>query len=156
MRFRTLRDNETELLKEFLYEAIFIPEGIAPPDKTIVDRPELAVYYEHFGSGKADNCIVAQEEDGKIVGAVWTRIMNDYGHVDQETPSLAISLYKEHRGKGIGTEMMRQMLTLLRSQGYKKASLSVQKANRAVRMYERLGFKTVDENDEESIMVCVL
>jgi len=38
------------------------------------------------------------EVDGKIVGAVWVRIMNDYGHIDNETPSLAISLYKEYRG----------------------------------------------------------
>ena len=52
-----------------------------------------------------DNCIVA-EADEKAVGAVWTRIMNDYGHVDDKTPSLAISLYKEYRGIGIGTMMM--------------------------------------------------
>ena len=34
------------------------------------------------------------------------------------------------------------------------ASLAVQKANYAVKMYENVGFKTVDENDEEYIMVC--
>ena len=33
---------------------------------------------------------------------------------------------------------------------------AVQKANYAVRMYENVGFKTVDENDEEYIMVCEL
>jgi ribosomal protein S18 acetylase RimI-like enzyme len=94
--------------------------------------------------------------DGKVVGAVWTRIMNDYGHVDDETPSFAISLYKEYRGKGIGTEMMRQMLLLLKTHGYEKASLSVQKANYAVKMYEKVGFKTIEENDEEYFMVCEL
>ena len=96
------------------------------------------------------------EVDGKVVGAVWTRIMNDYGHVDDETPSFAISLYKEYRGQGIGTAMMRKMLELLKSQGWKKASLAVQKANYAVRMYEAVGFRTVNENDEEYIMVCEL
>ncbi len=94
--------------------------------------------------------------EGKVVGAVWTRIMNDYGHVDDDTPSFAISLYKKYRGNGIGTELMRRMLELLKEQGYKKASLAVQKANYAVRMYEKVGFKTVDENDEEYIMVCEL
>ncbi len=39
---------------------------------------------------------------------------------------------------------------------YKRASLAVQKANYAVRMYEKVGFKTVDENEEEYIMVCEL
>ena len=91
-----------------------------------------------------------------MVGAVWTRIMNDYGHVDDETPSFAISLYKEYRGRGIGTAMMRMMLELLKHRGYKRASLAVQKANYAVKMYEAVGFRTVDENDEEYIMVCEL
>ena len=52
--------------------------------------------------------------------------------------------------------MMREMLKLLREQGYKKASLAVQKANYAVRMYKTVGFRIVDENDEEFIMVCEL
>ena len=36
---------------------------------------------------------------------------------------------------------------------YKQASLAVQKANYAVRLYEKVGFKIVDENEEEYIMV---
>lgn len=155
MRLRELRENETELLKDFLYEAIFIPEGIDPPDRAIINIPELKIYYENFGIGRADFCIVA-EDDGRVIGAVWTRIMNDYGHVDNETPSFAISLYKEYRGRGIGTCMMKEMLDLLREKGYKHASLAVQKANYAVKMYRKVGFKTVDENEEEYIMVCEL
>ena len=152
---RKLRKDETGILREFLYESIFIPEGEEAPDRSIIDQPELAIYYDDFGKGKADNCIVA-EVDGRVVGAVWTRIMNDYGHVDDETPSFAISLYEEYRGKGIGTLMMRQMLELLRKQGYERVSLAVQKANYAVKMYENVGFKTVDESDEEYIMLCEL
>ena len=155
MKIRKLKADETELLKDFLYEAIFIPEGVEPPDRSIINQPELSLYYEDFGSGPADHCLVT-EMDGNVVGAVWTRIMNDYGHVDDNTPSFAISLYKEYRGKGIGTEMMRKMLELLKSQGWKRASLAVQKANYAVRMYETVGFRTVDENAEEYIMVCEL
>ena len=155
MKIRRLRENETELLKDFLYEAIFIPEGVEPPDRSIIEQPELSLYYDGFGTGPADHCLVA-EVDGKVVGAVWTRIMNDYGHIDDETPSFAISLYREYRGQGIGTAMMRKMLELLKSQGWKKASLAVQKANYAVRMYEAVGFRTVNENDEEYIMVCEL
>lgn len=155
MVIRRLRDHETDLLKEFLYEAIYIPEGMAPPDRSIIDRPELSLYYKDFGSRPGDNCLVA-EENGRMVGAVWTRIMDDYGHVDDDTPSFAISLYQDFRGKGIGTALMRGMLDLLREQGYRQASLAVQKANYAVRMYENLGFRTVRANDEEYIMVCEL
>jgi ribosomal protein S18 acetylase RimI-like enzyme len=82
--------------------------------------------------------------------------MNDYGHVDDDTPSFAISLYKQYRGMGIGTRLMEKMLALLKEQGYTRASLAVQKTNYAVRMYEKVGFKTVDENEEEYIMVCKL
>ncbi len=153
MLLRELRENETELLQTFLYEAIFIPEGVEPPDRSIIEQPELRLYYEKFGSGRADHCIVA-DDDGKVIGAVWTRIMNDYGHVDDETPSFAISLYKEYRGQGIGTQLMLKMLALLKEKGYRRASLAVQKANYAVHMYEKVGFKTVDENEEEYIMVC--
>lgn len=152
---RPLGENETELLKDFLYEAIFIPEGVEPPEREIIEQPELKLYYEGFGTGKADFSFVA-EVDGKVTGAVWTRIMNDYGHVDDETPSFAISLYKEYRGHGIGTRLMKEMLALLREKGYKRASLAVQKANYAVKMYNNVGFKTVDENAEEYIMVCEL
>ena len=155
MHIRALRDNENELLKDFLYEAIFIPEGMKAPDTDIIKEPELRIYYEDFGSSNADNCLVAEEE-GKVIGAVWTRIMNDYGHVDDNTPSFAISLYKEYRGLGIGTQLMKEMLKLLKEKGYERASLAVQKANYAVKMYEKVGFETVDENEEEYIMVCRL
>ncbi len=152
---RPLRKDETELLKDFLYEAIFVPEGMEPPDRDILEKPELRVYTDDFGIRKGDNCLVA-DMDSRVVGAVWTRIMDDYGHVDDETPSFAISLYRAYRGKGIGTAMMREMLDLLRQQGYQKASLAVQKANYAVKMYRDVGFRTVDENEEEYIMVCEL
>lgn len=48
------------------------------------------------------------------------------------------------------------MMNLLKEIGYEKASLAVQKANYAVKMYRNVGFRTVDENEEEYIMVCDL
>ena len=155
LTYRPLQPFETELLKTFIYEAIFIPEGVEPPPFDIIFRPEIALYYEGFGNGSADNCIVA-EVDGKVVGAVWTRIMNDYGHVDDQTPSFAISLLKPYRNQGIGTTLMQKMLQTLKLQGFAQASLAVQKANYAVRMYKKVGFEIVDQNDEEFIMVCKL
>ena len=80
------------------------------------------------------------------------RIMNDYGHIDDETPSFAISLYPEYRNHGIGTALMKSMLKLLKAENYKQASLAVQKANYAVKMYKNVGFEIVGENTEEYIM----
>ena len=131
MNIRELKSDETDLLRDFLYEAIFIPDGVEPPSRDIIEQPELKIYYEDFGTDRADHCIVA-EDGGRVIGAVWTRIMNDYGHVDDDTPSFAISLYKEYRGQGIGTRLMKDMLALLKEKGYERASLAVQKANYAV------------------------
>ena len=152
---RKIQKQEYPLLDNFLYEAIFVPEGIEPPPKAIITSPELQVYVERFGESNDDWGLVA-EVDGKIVGAVWVRIMNDYGHIDDETPSLAISLYKEYRGFGIGTAMMKEILALLKSYEYSQISLSVQKANYAAKMYLKIGFEIVRESGEEYIMICHL
>lgn len=149
---RPIKASEYPVLEDFLYQAVFIPEGIKPPPKKIIDEDALQVYIKDFGIYPDDRCLVA-EIDGEIIGAVWTRIMNDYGHIDDETPSFAISLYKNYRKKGIGTEMMKQMLALLSEAGYKRASLSVQKANYAYKMYLNVGFEVFDETSEEYIMV---
>ena len=149
---RPLYPEEIHLLRDFLYEAIFIPEGVEPLPRDVVDLPELKLYIQDFGK-KQDDCCLVVEYDGKVVGAVWTRIMNDYGHVDDETPSLSISLYKEYRNKGMGRQLMKEMMKLLESKGYHHVSLSVQKANYAVRMYLKLGFTIMKETEEEFIMV---
>lgn len=152
---REILEQEYSLLENFLYEAIFVPEGISAPPKSIVKQPELQVYLSDFGKKKDDIALVA-EVDTKIVGAVWVRIMNDYGHINNRTPSFAISLYKKYRGLGIGTAMMKEMLSILRQRGYKQTSLAVQKVNYAVNMYKKVGFEIIDENKEEYIMVCPL
>lgn len=152
---KEIKNTEYSVLSNFLYEAIFIPEGTKQPPKTIINDPALQIYIKDYGKFADDKCLVA-EAKGKIIGAVWTRIMNDYGHIDDETPSLAISLYKEYRNMGIGTKMLEKMLELLKKNGYKRVSLSVQKKNYAVKIYLKSGFEIFDENDDEYIMVCHL
>ena len=149
---REMTMEEYPLLNDFLYEAIFIPDSITPPPKNIIASPELQIYVNQFGLLKDDFALVAEVEK-KIVGAVWVRIMHDYGHIDDETPSLAISLYKEYRRQGIGTNMMKEMLSLLKTHGYKRVSLSVQKANYAAKIYRKIGFDIIRENKEEWIML---
>ncbi len=152
---RAIREDEYSILEDFLYEAIYIPEGIQKPSKDIIKKDELQVYIKNFGNQKGDYCLVS-EVNGKIIGACWTRIMNDYGHIDDNTPSFAISLYEEYRGNGIGTQLMIKMIQKLKDEGYLQASLAVQKENYAVKMYKKVGFKIIDENEEEYIMLCDL
>ena len=152
---REISPEEISLLNDFLYEAIFIPEGVSAPPRSIIENEDLQVYVRDFGKKVDDRCLVV-EVDGTIVGAVWTRVMNDYGHIADGIPSLAISLYKEYRHQGIGTELLREMLQLLKRDGYPQVSLSVQKANYASRMYQKAGFEVVKETEEEYLMVCKL
>lgn len=48
------------------------------------------------------------------------------------------------------------MLELLRGDGYGQVSLSVQKANYALRMYRQAGFEPVEDRGEEVLMVRAL
>jgi Acetyltransferases len=149
---REMLEYEYSLLNEFIYEAIFVPEGVPTPEKSIINNPDVQVYVEGFGMKKDDYCVVA-EVNNKVVGAAWVRIMNDYGHIDDETPSLAISLYKEYRGLGIGTALMKNLLAALKDKGYSRTSLAVQKANYALKMYQDVGYEIAGENELEYIMV---
>ncbi len=152
---RKIEEKEYILLEDFIYEAIFIPEGVSPPPKSIINQPDLQVYIKDFGKEKDDICFVAETDD-KVIGAVWVRDMKDYGHIEDGVPSFAISLYKPYRNYGIGTALMTTMLSELKQRGYKKTSLAVQKENYAVKMYRKVGFEVIRETEEEFIMVCNL
>ena len=82
--------------------------------------------------------------------------MNDYGHIDDNTPSLALAVCRPYRGYGIGTSLMRALMERLQEDGFNAVSLSVQKSNPAFRLYQRLGFETVKtvmgETEEEIVM----
>lgn len=51
---RKMKQSEYPLLEDFLYEAIFVPEGMKPPARSILKTPELQVYTADFGSQTAD------------------------------------------------------------------------------------------------------
>lgn len=149
---REMHPNENPLLEDFLYQAIYQPDKTNLAPRSIIEKPELQVYIKDFGTKKDDYCFYA-EADGKIVGAVWVRNINGYGSVDNNTVEFAISVFDEYQKMGIGTALMNKMLEHLNKLNYSKASLAVQKENYAVRMYQKVGFEIVDENEQEYIMI---
>lgn len=149
---REMRAAEFGALEKFLYEAIFVPAGISQPPREIINQPELQVYVKNFGTGRADFAYVS-EAGGELVGAVWSRIMNDYGHIDEETPSLALAVLKNFRRKGIATALLTALLKKLAAEKFRRVSLSVQKENSvAVALYKKLGFEIFRTNESEFIM----
>jgi len=143
-KVRVMRESDYECLPEFLYQAIFVPEGEKLPPRSVINIPEIFVYIKDFGTQQGDLGVVA-EQNGQIVGAAWTRTIPAYGHIDSETPELAISVLPEFRGYGIGTKLMKKLFDVLRENSYKQTSLSVQKNNPAVRFYQRLGYEMTGE-----------
>lgn len=151
VEIRPLREEEYPLVAMFLYDAIFIPPGSSTPPISVVNEPVLRPYWEHFGTC-GDLCLVA-ESGGQLVGAVWTRQIHGCGFVDEKTPELSISVKQPWRGKGLGTALLVAMLELLKKNGYEQLSLSVQKTNPAVRLYERLGFQKYSKQAEDFILL---
>ena len=156
---RSLTKDDLPVLKDLLYESIYLPKGAEPLPRNIIERPEIDVYIRDFGSKKDDYCLLA-ELNGKIAGGVWVRILSGkikgFGNIDPETPEFAISVFKEYRNLGIGTALMLQMIEFMTNKSYKQLSLSVQKENYAVKMYKKLGFKIVHENEHDYLMVLKL
>ncbi|MCR5462910.1 MAG: GNAT family N-acetyltransferase [bacterium] len=152
---RKMDETEYHLLEDFLYLAIFIPKGEAKPSRDIIYDDDLYIYISGFGKEENDFCMVAVDND-KVIGACWCRIMDDYGHIDNNTPSMAISVLEEYRNQGIGTKLLTEFLNELRNKGYKRISLSVQKENYALNMYIKCGFKIYMDKNEEYIMLCNL
>lgn len=153
---RPIRIEEIPLLEDFLYEAIFQRDENNLLPRDVIKQPELSVYIDDFGKAD-DHCLVA-ENDGKIVGAVWTRILTGkvkgFGYVDDYTPEFAISLFKKYRNKGIGTNLMKSMLRFLKDFGYTQTSLAVQKDNYALKLYQSVGFKIIAESEQDYLMLC--
>ena len=148
---RHMTPAERPLLERFLYEAIYVPEGFEGeiPHSVIHDDPRCRAAFEGFGSRPDDRALVAVVA-GEVMGACWVRTTDEYGHIDDETPSFSLSILEPYRGQGIGSGMMARMLAELREAGHACASLSVQKENPALRLYERQGFRIIGDGADQS------
>lgn len=156
---RKIDASEVKILEDMLYESIYQTDETNPISREVINIPKVRIYIDDFGQKKDDYCLVADLR-GQIIGAVWVRILADeikgYGNVDDKTPEFAISLFQEYRKQGIGTLLMKKMITYLVEKEYSQTSLSVQKENYAVRMYQKLGFEIIGENNEDYIMLLKL
>ncbi len=160
MHLRPLEPSEYPLLREFTRLAIYVPEGQpAPPDDLVDTEPQLRLCWEGFGDQPGDTAVCAVEGD-EIVGIAWARVHRGdvvgYGYVDGDTPEIDVAVAPGHQGKGVGSALLPALLTALYDGGRRRASLSVDKGNRARSLYERLGFAVVREGETDLVMVADL
>ncbi|SDN70627.1 Acetyltransferase (GNAT) family protein [Paenibacillus sp. yr247] len=140
---RPLKQKEYNFLMDMHYESIYILEG-KPSKDELLNAANIKKYNEGWGR-KGDRALIALNGD-KPVGAVWYRLFDEtnkgYGFVDNKTPELGIAILPDFKQQGIGTILMKEIIQLANSDGYKSLSLSVDPDNHmAVRLYEKIGFK---------------
>ena len=88
-----------------------------------------AHYREHYVGATFDVIEVDGEPVGRLYVARW----------EDEIRIMDIALLPEHRGRGVGTQILRGLLEEGALTG-KRVSIHVEMNNPAVRLYERLGF----------------
>lgn len=71
---RPMQQEEYPLLSDFLYMAIYVPNGVEPPPKSVIHLPELQAYIADFGKSVHDRAFVAVACE-KVVGAAWVRMI---------------------------------------------------------------------------------
>jgi ribosomal protein S18 acetylase RimI-like enzyme len=112
-------------------------------------EPPVRRYVERWGR-PGDTALIAIQ-DFQRVGAAWYRLFRGdnagYGFIDEETPELSIAVVPSRRGSGLGSELLEALLARARADGYRAVSLSVEKGNPAIGLYERYGFEQIRDED---------
>lgn len=136
------------ILWEMLYQALRTSEEAPPRD--IVRQPEYARHVEGWGRA-GDTGFVAYdaEQQAELLGAVWFRLLAGERE-DQATPELAFAVKSGHRKRGIGAALLTQLVKA--NPQYTAVSISAPANNPAVRLYERFGFKIVQQSERAVIM----
>ena len=78
------------------------------------------------------------------MGAAWVRFLlgqeQVVGCLDGDKPELAVGVVPEHRGRGVGTELLYRVLERAREH-CSDIILTVREDSPAIRLYERVGFR---------------
>jgi GNAT superfamily N-acetyltransferase len=117
---------------------------------------EAPTYRYVYAWGRPGDGGVVALDEGFPVGAAWYRLFKTdepgYGFVDEKTPELAIAVVPSKRGRGFGEELLSALIERARREGHRALSLSVERRNPAIRLYERFGFQAVREEDDTVVM----
>lgn len=142
IRLRKVTDDDIPFLRR-LYFSTREPEMQMV---TWTDAEKLAFLHMQFTAQKthydtyyADADFLVIERDGVAVGRLYIdRAPEDIRVVD-------IALMPEQRGSGIGTMLLKEVMEEAAASS-RPVTIHVERYNPALRLYERLGFRHVDDN----------
>lgn len=147
---RPLTVADEPLLWEMLYHGVHPVEGEPAPSRDIIRQPEFARHVEDWGRA-GDTGFVAHDPDGKQpLGAAWFRLPSGTAGEKEPTPELAFAVRRGHRRHGIGAALLTQLVKA--NPQNSSVSISAPASNPAVRLYERFGFKVVQERPNSVTM----
>ena len=147
---RPLTVSDEQLLWEMLYQGIY-SEGRESPSPEVVHQPEFARYVTGWGRS-GDSGFVAHEPDqSKPLGAAWFRYPAvDPNAPESSVPELAFAVRSEHRRRGIGAALLTYLVKA--NPECSAVTIPVSPDNPAIRLYERFGFKVVDQGPHFVLM----
>lgn len=149
---RPLTPADEPFLWDMVYQGVQSGQEKNAPSREIVHQPELARYVEGWGRAGDAGFIAHDSVEGKPLGAVWLRVPPAAQRSDKEEspPELAFAVKTGHRRRGIGAALLTQFVTANPLQS--SITLNVPASSPAVRLYERFGFKVVQESDRAVTM----
>lgn len=137
-RIRPLTADDEPIVWEMLYQALLDADAGTTPRRDIVQQPEFARYAEGWGRPGDRGFVAVDAEHGHVLGAVWFRPPDEGA-----TPELAFAVPLIYRRRGIGAALLTQWVRANPEQS--EVSLRVGPTHPAVRLYERFGFKLVEQ-----------
>ncbi|HEY1350241.1 MAG TPA: GNAT family N-acetyltransferase [Ktedonobacteraceae bacterium] len=151
---------DVSFLWDMLYAAAAVSETMrALGKKQALALPENRQYVGGWGR-PGDAGVIAVDQIEQPLGAAWYRLYPEeapgYGFVSPTIPELTIGVCEHVRGRGIGYALLLALITLAESQGYSALSLSVDRNNPALRLYERCGFRDAGISSTEDTSVTMV
>lgn len=142
--YRRLVEVDEPIVWRMLYEAAHVTEEGRLSIESIRNDPYLAKYAAEWGRAGDLGVAAFERGRGESVGAAWVRLLiggdRGDGYVDDQTPELAVGVTSAHRGRGVGTELLRLLLKTARKP-FPGITPTVRTGNPAIRLYERFGFR---------------
>ena len=153
---KPLTSEDFAFQEEMLYQSLYVMEDQNIFPREIVQNPLISKYMKHWGKQGDFGLIVENKETGDKIGAAWYRLFstNDrgFGFIDDKTPEISIAIDYNHRNQGIGSHLLLSLINHAKNTGFKSLSLSVIPENAAIHLYERIGFKTVENPRPHLVM----
>lgn len=140
----TLRNAETddaeELIRYLKSTALETPYLIREPDEVTLSPGQERDFIRRIQDSDRELMLVAIV-DGKHAGTCSLMGIGEYKRYRHRC-SIAIALYQEYCGRGIGKMMLKTVLGIAKENGYEQAELEVVADNKkAIALYESLGFE---------------